>query len=174
MGIAPMAVAEFVSAEQYLHTSFEHDAEFVEGRVIQRPVPTWEHACIQGFLIRELWAIGRKLGLYAVPEQRVQVRPDRFRVPDVCVVSDKPEGAFGRRIVVEPPYLCVEILSPEDTAVETLDKVREYLGFGVKWVWVIDPVSRAGQVHSRNTVSAVEDMIFATDLFSVDLSNAEV
>jgi Uma2 family endonuclease len=168
-----VAVAELVSAEQYLHTSFEHDAEFVEGRVIQRPAPAWEHACIQGFLIEELWTIGRKLGLCAVPEQRVQVRPDRFRVPDVCVVSHKPEGALGRRIVVKPPYLCVEILSPEDTAVETLDKVREYLSFGVNWVWVIDPVSRAGQVH-RNTVSAVEDMIFSTDLFSVNLANAEV
>jgi Uma2 family endonuclease len=169
-----MAVAALVSAEQYLHTSFEHDAEFVEGRIVHRPGPTWEHASLQGFLIGELWAVCRRLGFFAVPEQRVQTRPDRFRVPDVCVVTDKPEGTFGRRIVLQPPYLCVEILSPEDTAVETLDKVREYLGFGVKWVWVIDPVSRAGQIHSRNSVAAVEDRIFSTDLFSVDLSSAEL
>jgi Uma2 family endonuclease len=170
----PMAVAELASAEQYLHTSFEHDAEFVEGRIVARPVPTWEHACIQGFLIEELRIIGRRLGLFAVPEQRVQVRPDRFRVPDVCVVADRPDGSFGRRIVTQPPYLCVEILSPEDIAVETLDKVREYLSFGVKWVWVIDPVSRRGQVHGPNSVASVEDHIFSTDLFSVDLSRAEV
>jgi hypothetical protein len=44
-----MAVAEHVSAEQYLHTSFEHDGEFVEGKTIERPVPNWEHACVQGF-----------------------------------------------------------------------------------------------------------------------------
>jgi Uma2 family endonuclease len=85
------------------------------------------------------------LGLFAVPEQRVQVRPDRFRVPDVCVLTDKPEGTPGRRIVTRPPLLCVEILSPEDATVETLDKVREYLGFGVSWVWVIDPVPRLGR-----------------------------
>jgi len=168
-----MAVAGLASAEQYLHTSFEHDAEFVEGRIVERPVPTWEHACIQGFLVRELWAIGRRHGLFAVPEQRVQVRPDRFRVPDVCVVADRPDGAFGRRIVTQPPYLCVEILSPEDAEAETLDKVREYLSFGVKWVWVIDPVSRSGQVHSPNSASRVDDSIFSTDLFNVDLSRAE-
>ena len=69
--------------------------------------------------------------------------------------------------------MCVEILSPEDAAVETLDKVREYLNFDVKWIWVIDPVSRRGQVHSRNSVASVEDSIFSTDLFSVDLSRAE-
>src|ERR1017187_7861045 len=48
LGSNPTGVAELVSAEQYLHTSFEHDSAFVEGRMIQRPVPTWEHACIQG------------------------------------------------------------------------------------------------------------------------------
>jgi Uma2 family endonuclease len=169
-----MAVADLATAEQYLRTSFEHDAEFVEGRIVARPMPTWEHACIQGFLVRELWAIGRRLGLFTVPEQRVQVLPDRFRVPDVCVVADKPDGTFGRRIVTQPPYLCVEVLSPEDTTVETLDKVREYLSFGVKWVWVIDPVSRGGQVHADNSMARVEDGIFSTDLFSLDLSRAEL
>jgi Uma2 family endonuclease len=172
MGTA-MAVAELVSAEQYLHTSFEHDAEFVEGRIVPRPMPTWEHASMQGFLIEELRVLGRRLGFFAVPEQRVQTRPERFRVPDVCVVTEKPEGEFGRRIVTRPPYLCVEILSPEDTAVETMEKVREYLHFGVAWVWVIDPVSLTGQVHSSNGVVRVEDCIFSTDRFSVDLSKAE-
>jgi hypothetical protein len=52
--------------------------------------------------------------------------------------------------------------------------VREYLKFGVSWVWVIDPVSRAGQVHGRNSVAAVEDRIFSTDRFSVDVSGAEL
>ena len=169
-----MAVAELVSAERYLHSSFEHDAEFVEGRIIQRPMPTWEHACMQGFLIEELRVIGRRLGFFAVPEQRVQTRPDRFRVPDVCVVTEKPEGEPGRRIVTRPPYLSVEILSPEDTVVETLEKVREYLHFGVAWVWVIDPVSLTGQVHSVNGVVTVEDRIFSTDRFRIDLSNAEI
>jgi Uma2 family endonuclease len=168
-----MAVAEPVSAEQYLHSSFEHDAEFVEGKLVQRPMPTWEHACMQGFLIEELRAIGRRLAFFAVPEQRVQTRPHRFRVPDVCVVTDRPEGNPGRRIVTHPPYLCVEILSPEDTDVETMDKVREYLFFGVAWVWVIDPVSLSGQVHSRNGAVDVADRIFSTGRFSIDLSKAE-
>jgi Uma2 family endonuclease len=170
---AVMAVAELVSAEQYLHSSFEHDAEFVEGRLVERPTPAWEHACMQGFLIEKLWAICRSLGFFPVPEQRLQTRPNRFRVPDVCVLTDKPEGEPARRIVTRPAYLCVEILSPEDTAIDTMDKVREYLHFGVAWVWVIDPVSLTGQVHSRNGVVSIENHIFSTDRFSVDISKAE-
>ena len=170
---AVMAVAELVSAEQYLRANFEHDAEFVEGRLVERPMPTWEHACMQGFLIEELRAIGRRLALFAVPEQRVQTRPERFRVPDVSVLTDRPEGEPGRRVVTRPPYLYVEILSPEDTAMETMDRVREYLNFGVAWVWVIDPIALSGEVHSRNGVGRIEDRIFSTDRFSVDLSKAE-
>src|SRR5258708_387005 len=100
------AVSELVTAEQYLHMSFEHDAELVEGRIVERPVPTWQHASMQVFLIRELWAIDRSLRLFTVSEQRVQTQPHRFRVPDVCVVTEKPEGG---RIVTRPPYLCIEI-----------------------------------------------------------------
>jgi Uma2 family endonuclease len=156
-----------------LHSAFEHDAEFVEGKIVQRPIPAWEHASMQGFLIRELWAHCRSLGFFAVPEQRVQTRPDRFRVPDVCVVTGKPEGESGRRIVIRPPYLCVEILSPEDSAVETLEKVREYLHMGTAWVWVIDPVSLTGQAYSPDGGINIEDRIFSSGHFSIDIARAE-
>jgi hypothetical protein len=76
-----MAVAELISAEQYLPSSFEHDAEFVEGRLVQRPAPVWEHASMQAFLLHEFWVIDRTLGFFTVPEPRVQTRPDRFAFP---------------------------------------------------------------------------------------------
>jgi hypothetical protein len=44
------------------------------------------------------------------------------------------------------------------------------MSFGVAWVWVIDPVSRAGQVYSPNSGAAVDDTIFSTGMFSIDLS----
>lgn len=168
-----MAIAELITAEQYLHTSFEHDAEFVEGRIVERPLPTWEHSDIQGHLIEVLRPMGRRMGFFAVPEQRVRMRQDLVRIPDVCVVFEKPAGPVGRRIVTSPPYLCVEILSPDDTTAETLEKVREYLAFGVRWVWVIDPVTRAGQVHSSEEVKSVQNVFF-TDRFKIDLADAQV
>ena len=161
-----MAIAELVSVERYLHTSFEHDAEFVEGRIVDRPVPSWPHSRAQGFLIETLGPMGRRLGFYAVPEQRVQIRPDRFRVPDVCVVYEKPEW---RGIATIPPYLCIEILSPEDKLPETLEKIREYLAFGVEWIWVIDPVTCNGQIHTSEGVSGVENHIFTSGRCQVDL-----
>jgi Uma2 family endonuclease len=41
---------------------------------------------------------------------RVHVKPTRFRIPDICIVlGDKYE-----KILTKPPFLCIEILSPED------------------------------------------------------------
>jgi Uma2 family endonuclease len=155
------------SVDQYLRTTFEPNAEFVEGRVVRRAAPFWEHASVQAFLIRILWAPARRLNAFAMPALRLRTAANRFRVPDVCIAATPRRGAMP------PPILCVEILSPEDTAVDTMEKVREYLGFGVKWVWVIDPVALSGQVHSRTSVANVEDRIFFTDQLSVDLSNIE-
>jgi Uma2 family endonuclease len=160
-----MAIAELVTAEQYLHTSFEHDAEFVEGRIVERPLPTWDHSELQGLLIEILRPMGRRLGFHAVPEQRVRVLSDRYRIPDVCVVIEKPKG----QVVTEPPVLCVEILSPDDSASEIFDKVHEYLQFGVPWVWVIDPLTRAGRIHTPTGITAVESGKFFTNRFEVDL-----
>lgn len=167
-----MAVSELISVEQYLHMSFEHDAEFVEGRIVERPAPVWEHSTLQGFLICELWRLCRPSGFFMVPEQRVKTCSDRFRVPDVCVVAEKPDEQ-SRGIVTRPPYLCVEILSPADTTSEMFEKIREYLNFGAQWVWMIDPASLSGQIHSQTDGVNVEDRIFLTDRFSVDLSKVE-
>ena len=43
--------------------------------------------------------VGRQFGLLAAVEQRVQIRPDRFRVPDVCVVAEKPGSPSGQYTV---------------------------------------------------------------------------
>ena len=90
-----MAIAELLSIEQYLRTSFEHDAELVEGRIVERPVPTWDHASMQGFLIRELWAIGRRLGLFAVPEQGYESTPNAIVFPTSALLPKdrKSEGS---------------------------------------------------------------------------------
>ena len=166
-----MAIAELISVEQYLNTSFEHDAEFVEGKIVERPVPTYDHSELQGFLVEIMRPMARRLGMKALPEQRVQVRPDRFRVPDICVVAERPAW---RGVVTVPPHLCIEILSPEDRMPDTLQKVAEYLAWGVGWVWIIDPSTCTGQTHTRDRILRVEDGVFSTDFFEIDLSAAEL
>ena len=71
------------------------------------------------------------------------------------------------------PWLCVEILSPADSAGSVLAKVEESLRFSVDWVWVVQPESGHGQVHSAQTVTAVVDRIFRAGDLAVDLANVD-
>jgi len=123
-----MAIASLVSVEEYLHSTFEHDAEYVEGRIVPRPMPQKPHSKMQSYLDRTLYHAGHPLGYEVWPEQRVRTQrnPPRYRVPDLCVTQGEP----AEDIFTEPPYLCVEILSPDDTAVDLRAKVHEYLAFG--------------------------------------------
>src|SRR5689334_12491410 len=145
-----MATTHLVSVEEYLHSTFEPDAEYVEGRIVPRALPQKAHSRLQTYLTRMLYDIAHPLGYEVWVEQRVRTRrdPARFRVPDVCVTAGEPE----EEIFTEPPFLCVEVLSPDDTAQELRIKIDEYLAWGVAYVWVVDPVSLEGEVHEHDRI----------------------
>ena len=103
-----------------------------------------DHAGLQGLLIAWLFERRRKLGIHIFPELRVQVAPGRFRVPDTTATTRRIEG----RILEEPPFLCIEILSPEDRAAWIENNFDDYLGFGVAHVWIIDPRQKRAWSYS--------------------------
>src|SRR5437660_588879 len=105
-----MSTAHLVSVEEYLHSAYEPDAEYVAGRIIQRAMPQKPHSKMQSYLDRTLYDVGHPLGYEVWVEQRLRTHanPDHYRVPDVCLTFGEPE----ENIFTEPPFLCVEILSP--------------------------------------------------------------
>jgi Uma2 family endonuclease len=58
-------------------------------------------------------------------------------------------GVVGDRISFArvPPDLVVEVLSPSDVSYEVDRRVQDYLGAGVKLVWVVHPQSRSVHVY---------------------------
>jgi len=155
------------TVQQYLETAFEHDAEYVDGRIVERPMPKYLHALMQRFLIRVLELNGTDL--IALPEQRLKVAETRYRVPDICLTSEVPDEDEG--ILLKPPYLCVEILSPDDRTADTLEKVSEYLAMGVAYVWLIDPKTVTGEVLTVDGVHTVSDGVFEAGEIVVDAKN---
>jgi Uma2 family endonuclease len=63
----------------------------------------------------------------------------------------------------------VEILSPDDAAVEVLAKIREYLAFGVAYVWIVDPETGTGEMHTPDRVERVEDGRFRAGEIEIQL-----
>ena len=53
-------------------------------------------------------------------------------------------------IFTNPPHLCIEILSKDNTMDYMQQKVDDYLNFGVPYLWIINARNRKGYV-SRQT-----------------------
>ena len=149
-----MQTGTLVSVEEYLHTSYSPDCEYLEGRILERNLGEYEHARLQTLLGAYLLNHEKQWGIRAVVEQRVQVTKQRFRVPDVCVIlGDAPRES----IVTHPPLLCIEVLSPEDRMSEILERVSDYVAFGVRYVWVLDPFTRRAHIYSNDGVHEMKD-----------------
>ena len=105
-----MPTGTLISVEEYLATSYRPDCDYVDGRLEERNVGEWDHSKIQAAIVAYFFVRRKAWGISVAPEQRVQVNSTRFRVPDVCVLLGEPKEQIFRT----PPFLCVEILSPED------------------------------------------------------------
>jgi len=91
-------------------------------------------------------------------------------VPDICVTLGEPD----EQVFAGPPFLCVEILSPEDRAGRIEGKIADYLKFGVRYIWVIDPLRREAVVYTTSATDVVDDGILRTSDPDIAVPLAEV
>lgn len=99
-----------IPVEEYLTTVYRPDCDYVEGEVLERNLGTFDHAYLQGLLVRLFLNNAAKWDCLAIPEQRVRIGTGRYRIPDVCVLR---RSAKREQIVSQAPLICLEILSPK-------------------------------------------------------------
>ena len=154
------ALPAVVPVEEYLHTLYEPDCDYVDGLLVERNAGEKDHAKIQRRLLLYFETRSRQWNTFVLQELRVQVAPTRYRVPDICVVTG-PEP--DEQILTKPPFLCIEVLSPQDRMSRMQQKIADYLKFGVAFVWVIDPQSRQAWIYTAGAMREVEDGILRTE-----------
>ncbi len=135
-----MATAMLVLIDEYLHTGYERDVEYVDGELKERPVVFSVHGLLQGLLAQ--WFLNRaeEWDIKAAVEVRTRVSANRVRLPDVVV------GARRRwpETLIEPPLLVIEILSPSDTFGHIEEVIADYQAMGIPGIWLIQPSKRSG------------------------------
>ena len=150
-----MPTRALVSVEEYLNTSFHPDCDYVDGRVVERNLGELDHSDLQGKIVVYFRLLRKGWG----------------RVPDVCVrVRAKPTEQIFRT----PPFLAIEILSKKDRMQDIQERVADYLAFGVRYVWVIDPRSQEGWVHTSAGVEKAKDGIPRTQDPALEMSLPEI
>src|SRR5438309_8468994 len=148
-----MATGALASVTEYLSTSYHPDCEYIDGVILERNVGEYDHATLQIAIASYLYTRRKELGITVVPEQRVQVSPTRFRVPDVCVTLADPEQIFSK-----PPFICIEILSPEDRLSAMQERATDYLKMGVPYVWILDPKARLAYRCTAEGMRLVDEL----------------
>jgi Uma2 family endonuclease len=139
-----MATAVHIPIDEYLGITYRPDCEYVDGEIRERNVGKYEHARVQALLAAWFNQHEKAWGVQVVTEQRVRVSPARVRIPDVTLL---PPGAQPD-VIVDPPLLVIEILSPDDTYSDTQERAQDYRAMGVETVWIVDPKTRSGRMCS--------------------------
>jgi Uma2 family endonuclease len=147
-----VATTTRITPEEFLSLPDRDRYELVDGQLVEVNVSvlsSWVAGEIHG-LLREHCRVN-DLGMVWPADTLCRFSRDPNKVR-------KPDGLFIRRgrltaellaesFVTIPPDLVAEVVSPNDTAYELDEKVKEYLDAGVRLVWVINPELRIVRVH---------------------------
>jgi Uma2 family endonuclease len=159
-----------ITAEQYLRMTFEHDAEFVHGEIVERPMPDYIHSRIQVLLAALFESLRRTHGLLACVELRLKLASDVYRIPDVSVFAVPQHQA----VPDTAPLIAIEILSKDDRYSDVMQKLEEYLAWGVTNIWVVDPMTKRFSAYTHSGLQNVSSFtlpnypfqLTPSDLFS--------
>jgi Uma2 family endonuclease len=107
---------------------------------IQLTIPLGSHVLANG--------LGR---IYPSDTQFVVLRdPDKILIPDLAFVRADRVPSEGERWHIAPfaPDLAVEVMSPNDSYEEVVEKVELYQRAGVLLLWLVQPRRRAVEVFA--------------------------
>lgn len=149
-----MTTSPLIPVSEYLSSIYHPDCDYVDGELEERNKGEQPHSALQAIIAGIFRSCKQGWNVRVLTEQRVQISETRFRVPDVCVLRrDDPKD----RIVAWAPLLCIEVLSPEDRLSRMRHKVNEFVAFGVRNIWVLDPWERVGYYASSKGFKQPDD-----------------
>jgi Uma2 family endonuclease len=118
-------------------------SEYINGDIIQKPMPQGEHSSIQIDLCEAINGVAKTQKIAkAFPELRCTF-DDKSIVPDIAVfrwerIPLLPSGRIANRFETHPDW-SIEILSPEQNMTKVLNKLLLCSRNGTELGWLINP-----------------------------------
>lgn len=134
----PLTLAEFLQLPETKPAS-----EYIDGQIIQKPIPQGKHSAIQGELVSAINRVVRSQRIArAFPELRCTFG-DRSTVPDVAVfqwnrIPRDENGEIDNTFPAAPDWT-IEILSPDQSQTKVTKNILHCLRHGTEVGWLIDP-----------------------------------
>lgn len=121
-------------------------SEYIEGHLIQKPMPQGKHSRIQGELVPAInQAVKSQKVAWAFPELRCTFG-NRSTVPDIAVVRWEripidANGEVANAFALATDWT-IEILSPDQSHTKVTKNILHCLKHGAQMGWLIDPDER--------------------------------
>jgi len=120
--------------------------EFTDGYLEVLPMPMDRHQVISHFLLFALFAFVHRLrGTVLYAPLRLQIRPGKFREPDLLLVRDAQDACRQSRFWLGAD-LVVEVVSPDDPERDTQVKRVDYAEARIPEYWIVNPTDETTTV----------------------------
>jgi Uma2 family endonuclease len=125
--------------------------EIIDGELVQKAMPSFEHGDAQSALVSRLKGPFQRRSGGAQPggwwigtEIEVELAPNQVYRPDIAGWRrDRvPERPRGTPIRILPDWVC-EVLSPSNPGTDRVKKLNHYHRFGVPHYWIVDPMEES-------------------------------
>lgn len=152
----PLTLEEFLQLPET-----EPASEYMDGLIIQKPMPQGEHSVIQTEL-------APAINLIVKPQQIARAFTElrctfggRSTVPDIAVflygrIPRKENGGVANVFSIAPDWT-IEILSPAQSQTKVTKNILHCLKHGTQMGWLIDPDEQSMFVYLPDRPTAVYD-----------------
>jgi len=153
-------------------------SEYINGQIIQKPMPQGKHSTLQGELVIAINAVVKNQRIaWAFPELRCTFG-GRSIVPDVAVfawerIPVDENGDIANVFPVAPDWT-IEILSPDQNQTKVTKNILHCLNHGTRLGLLIDPEERCVLVfplgEQPRLLEKEEDVLPVLDLVALPLT----
>ena len=135
---------KFLTLEEFLKLPETKPAsEYINGQIIQKPMPQGKHSTIRGELVT---AINTVVKPQRIARALLGLRctfGERSTVPDISVFTwdriPRDENGEIANVFLAAPDWTIEILSPDQSATKVTKNILHCLEYGTQMGWLIDP-----------------------------------
>ncbi|TAD80671.1 MAG: Uma2 family endonuclease [Oscillatoriales cyanobacterium] len=158
---AAESTPEAINLNQFLELpDTEPASEFIDGKIIQKPMPQGEHSTLQADLVAAINAVLKQRKIARAYTELRCTFGNRAIIPDLSVFQwDRiPRNATTGRVANQfliPPDWAIEILSPKQASLNIIDKLLHCAEHGTQVGWLIDPAQGAVLTINRDCQIAV-------------------
>ncbi|OLP18974.1 hypothetical protein BST81_06995 [Leptolyngbya sp. 'hensonii'] len=150
----PITLDEFLKLPETKPAS-----EFIDGEIIQKPIPQGKHSTVQ-------LDLGAAINLVLKPQHIARAYTelrctfgDRSVVPDISVftwerIPREPNGEVSNTFAIAPDWT-IEILFPEQNQTKVIRNILHCLAHGTQMGWLVDPEEKLIFVYSADSHIAV-------------------